>query len=111
MNRKGNLMINLLFFFMGLAVLVIFVSPIKSFLGFSQASNSLNCPGYIDDNANAIQNFSYNSSKSSSSLTCMVTTLFLPYIFIAFLIAGVSKLLYDRGGDIFGIAETQPGYQ
>lgn len=109
MNNKGNIMINLLFFLMGLAVLIVLISPIKSFLDIAQGSNFLNCPGFIDANARPAQNYSYNSSKPSEGLSCLSVKLYLPYLFLVFLIAGVGKLLYDRGTDFMGGNSQPPG--
>jgi len=102
-------MINLLFFLMALAVLVILVSPIKSFIDIAQGNNFLNCRGFIDNNAGPAQNYSYNSSKSTENLSCLALKLYLPYIFLVFLIAGISKLLYERGIDFVGGGDQSGG--
>jgi hypothetical protein len=95
MNNRGNIMLNLMFFLMGLAVLVIFISPISAFIGIAETSNNLNCPGYVY-NGNPNATLSYNASLNSSSLTCLAMKLYLPYIVLACLIGGVSALLYNR---------------
>lgn len=102
MNNRGNLMINLIFFVMGLGVMIIMISPIESFLDIAQGSNFLNCQGFIDDRAGVYQNYSYNSSKQTENLSCLAINLYLPYLFLVFLIAGVSQVLYNRGTDAFG---------
>jgi len=45
--RGFNVMMNLLFFIMGLGVLIAFISPINSFLDMAQQSSALNCQGYV----------------------------------------------------------------
>lgn len=75
----------------------------------AQGSNNLNCGGYIDANARTAQNYSYNSSKNSETLTCLSIQLYLPYLVLVFLVAGVFKLLYDRGTDMFGGSQQQQG--
>lgn len=107
MNNKGNLMINMLFFFMALAILIVFIGPIKSFIDIAQGSNNLNCAGFVDPSASASQNYSYNVSKGSENLSCLAIKLYLPYLFLVFLITGVSKLLYDRGLDFFSDGQQQ----
>ena len=107
MNKSGNLMLNLLVFFMALAILVVFVGPIKDFIDIAQGNTNLNCRGFVDSQASAIQNYSYNASRSSENLSCLAIKLYLPYLFLVFLIAGVSKLLYDRGLDLFSGGSQQ----
>jgi hypothetical protein len=101
MNKNGNVMIQLLLFMMGLAVLVVFLSPINTFINMAQQSDSLNCVGYVA-NGNVNDTLSYNSSIGTSTLSCLGIKLYLPYIVMVFLIGGVAKILYDRGSDIFG---------
>lgn len=105
MNRRGNIIINLMFFMMGLAVVVMFISPIRQFIDIAQESGNLNCKGYIYD-GNANHELSFNASKnnnaSSSPLSCLGIKLYLPFVLMAFLIGGVVKLLYDRTSDAIG---------
>ena len=42
-NKGQNVMINLLFFLMALAVVIMFLSPMKTFLDIAQQSDNLNC--------------------------------------------------------------------
>lgn len=87
-------------FLMGLAVLVVFISPMNTFIGFAQGSDSLNCVGYIDPDATAGQNMSYDSTKNTDSLSCLAIKLYLPYILLVFLVGGLLKVLYDKGSDV-----------
>ena len=94
-------MLNLLFFTMGIAVLVMFVSPINSFIGMAMNSDNLNCADYVY-NGDPLNSLSWNQTKSTDTFSCLALKLYLPYIVLVFLIAGVSKILYDRGSDYFG---------
>lgn len=109
MNKRGNIMLNLLFFMMGLAVLVLFIGPMNTFIGFAEGSNNLNCNGYVDPSARASQNYSYNASLPSSTTTCLALNMYLPYIVLVFLVAGVSRLIYERTAD-FGGSSDQGGF-
>lgn len=114
MNTKGNLMLNLLFFLMGLAVLVMFISPIQTFLGIAQQSDNLNCYGYIHQ-GNPSNPLSFNSTNnggdSGSPMACLALKLYLPYILLVVLIAGVAGILAERS-NLFGMGgEPQPQYQ
>lgn len=115
MNKKGNIMLNLLFFMMALAILIVFISPLKSFINMANGNDALNCKGYIDEDANGplgstYQNASYDSSKNTDNLSCLAIKLYLPYLFMVFLIAGVGKLLYDKGLDVISPQQQSGGY-
>lgn len=113
MNKRGNIMLSLLFFIMALGVLVVFISPINAFIDMAQQSDSLNCKGFLFD-GNENHTLSYNSSlhggNSGSPLSCLALKLYLPYILLVFLVAGISSVLGGRGMEIFGAGgrEEQP---
>lgn len=96
MNKKGNIMLNLLFFIMGLGVIIAFISPINEFLDMAQWSSNLNCKGYIYD-GNESNPLSFNSTldggASGSPIACISLKLYLPYILLVFLIGGISTVL------------------
>ncbi|MFI5405057.1 MAG: hypothetical protein ACHQ1D_00945 [Nitrososphaerales archaeon] len=97
-NRRGQMiMIQLLFLFMTIAVLVAMIPALNSVLNIAQQSDYLNCQGY-SYLGNANHTFSYNASLASNTLACLSIRLYLPYIVLVVLIGGVSKLLMDRGG-------------
>ena len=104
MNKKGNIMISLLFFIMGLGVLVAFISPINSFIDMAQESTSLNCKGFIYE-GNVNHTLSFNSSlhggASGSPLSCLALKLYLPYILLVFLIGGLAAVLANRSEGMF----------
>lgn len=109
MNTRANIMMSLLFFIMGLGVLVAFISPINTFLNMAQQSDSLNCQGYIA-NGNVNDTLSYNSSlndgSSGSPIGCLALKLYLPYILLVFLIGGVAAVLSGKSEQLpFGIEQ------
>jgi hypothetical protein len=113
-NKKGNIMLNLMFFILGLGVLVAFISPINSFLNMAQNSQSLNCYGYIE-NGNVNDTLSFNSTlnggTSGSPLACIALKLYLPYILLIFLIGGIAAVLSNRSENMFfGTDTQQQGY-
>ena len=105
MNHRGNIMINLLFFLMALAVVMVFISPMSDFLDLAQQSDSLNCKGFIYD-GNAAHALSYNSTldggASGSPLGCLMLKLYLPYILLIFLVYGLFTALAG-GANYFDI--------
>lgn len=103
MNNRGQMiMINLLFLLMTIAVLVALIPALNAILNIAQQSDGLNCPGYkLGGDAN--NSLSYNSSFPSNTLSCLAIQLYLPYIVLAVLIGGVSRLIASRmemGGGI-----------
>jgi hypothetical protein len=94
--KKGQMiMINLLFLFMTIAVLVALIPALNSLLNIAQQSDGLNCNGYIH-NGNSNDSLSYNSSLASNDLSCLAIKLYLPYIVLAVLIGGVSRVIASR---------------
>lgn len=114
MNKKGNVMLNLMFFIMGLGVLIAFISPIQAFLNMAQNSQNLNCYGYIE-NGNENNTLSFNATlnggNSGSPLGCLALKLYLPHILLIFLVGGMSSVLSNRVENMFfGVQEPQPAY-
>lgn len=112
MNSRGNIILGLLFFMMGLGVLVIFISPINEFLDLAQQSDSLNCRGFVyngDVNHTLSFNSSLNNGASGSPLACLSLKLYLPYLLLVFLVAGVSAVLAGRAESFFGLEPEQFG--
>ena len=97
MNNRGQMiMINLLFLFMAIATVVALIPALSTILQMAQQSDGLNCPGYSYQ-GNPNHSLSYNASLQSSTLACLAINLYLPYIVLAVLIGGVSKLLLGGG--------------
>ena len=112
MNKKGNIMISLLFFIMGLGVLIAFISPINEFVNIAEQSDGLNCKGFIYD-SNVTHTLSFNNvtngGASGSPIACLALKLYLPYILLVFLIGGLAGVLGGKSDQFFGI-EEQPAY-
>ena len=112
MNKKANIMINLLFFIMGLGVVIAFISPINEFIDMAQTSDNLNCKGYIyEGDASHLLSFNNtsNGGQSGSPIGCLSLKLYLPYILLVFLIGGVAAVLGDKTQQL-GIGNTQEEY-
>jgi hypothetical protein len=96
MNNKGQvMMINLLFLLMTVAVMVALIPQFSVLLNMAQQSNALNCQGYYYQ-GNPNSSLSYNISLPSNTLACLSIDLYLPYIVMAVLIAGVSRVILGR---------------
>ena len=103
MNKKGNVMMNLLFFIMGLGVMIAFIGPIGDFIDIAQQSDNLNCKGYIYD-SNVTHTLSYNNlthgGASGSPTACLAIKLYLPYLLLVFLIGGVAAVLGGKSNQL-----------
>lgn len=109
MNNKGNIMVNLLVFIMGLGVLIAFIGPINDFLDIAQQSDNLNCKGYVhngDANNTLSFNNTMNGGSSSSPIACLSIKLYLPYILLVFLIGGLAGVLSGKSQQPF----EEPSY-
>lgn len=105
----ANIILGIMFFLMGLVVLIMFISPMNVFLDIAQQSDNLNCKGYIHG-GNVSNVLSFNSTmdggNSGDPLACLSLKLYLPYILLIFLIGGVSLLIAGKAGDMFGFGEN-----
>jgi len=90
------MIINLLFLFMAIATVVALIPALSTILQMAQQSDGLNCPGYSYQGDPAAK-LSYNDTLQSSTLACLAINLYLPYIVLAVLIGGVSRLLMGGG--------------
>lgn len=96
MNKRGQvMMINLLFLLMTVAVMIALIPQFNTLLNMGQQSDALNCQGYYY-NGNPNHSLSYNDTLPSNTLACLGISLYLPYIVIAVLIAGVSRVILGR---------------
>lgn len=102
-DKKGGLMdlpINLLMLFIVITFLVALIPGLTEIIGNAQQSNSLNCNGYwVDGDAN--NPLSYNATLAdgghTNTIACMAIKLYVPYIVLGVLIAGVALIFYGRG--------------
>ena len=102
MNTKGSLMslpINLLMLFISITFLVALIPGFVEMQNMAQQSDNMNCKGYAY-NGDATHSLSYNATLaaggSTSSIGCMAIKLYLPYIVLGVLIAGVAMIFYGR---------------
>jgi hypothetical protein len=105
MNKKGSLMdlpINLLMIFISITFLVALIPAFVEMQNTSQQSDGLNCKGYTSSTDLTL---SYNSSLATNSVACMAIKMYIPYIVLGVLIAGVAIIFYGRGGQ-----QQQPQY-
>lgn len=65
-------------------------------MGMGQDSEHLNCPGYTDP---VNPTLSYNATLSSrtSTIGCMAFKLYIPYVVLGVLIAGIGYIMYGKG--------------
>jgi len=101
MNKRGqsglmDLPINLLMLFIAVTFLVALIPAFVEMQDMAQQSTSLNCVGY-SYNGNTTHTLSYNATiGTKSSIGCMAIKLYIPYIVLGVLIAGVAIIFYGR---------------
>jgi hypothetical protein len=102
MNNKGSLMslpINLLMLFITVTFLVALIPGFVEMQSMAQQSDNLNCANYAYNGyLPGTHVLSYNSSLATNSIACLAIKLYLPYIVLGVLIAGVALIFYGRSG-------------
>ena len=97
MNKKADLMqmpVNLLMLFITVTFLVALIPGLAEMQDVAQQSTSLNCKGYTDS---ADSTLSYNATiGTKSSIGCMAIKLYIPYIVLGVLVAGVAFIFYGK---------------
>jgi hypothetical protein len=101
-NKKSQvIIINLMFLFMAIAVMMAMVPAFRSMLDMARGSDSLNCKSTLRVCSASMGEPCYNSSISSETLACTFIDLYLPYLIMVVLIAGITKLMANRVMDQF----------
>lgn len=96
-SKKGQaIIINMVFLVMTIVVLTGFIPVLKEVLDNARHYDSLNCKSNINNCATSTTVPCYNSSMTTSTTSCLMLDLYLPYILIVVLIAGVGALLANR---------------
>ena len=89
-----DLPVNLLMLFISVTFLIALIPCFVEMQDMAQSSSSMNCVGYTDV---ANPSLSYNATiGTKSSIGCMAIKLYLPYIVLGVLIAGVALIFYGR---------------
>lgn len=102
MNNKGNLLnmpVNLLMLFISVTFLIALIPAFVEMQNTAQGKDSLNCHGYIaynDDGTIDYTNSANNTIATKSSIACMAIKLYIPYIVLGVLVAGVAMIFYGK---------------
>lgn len=98
-DKKASIMslpINLLMLFIVITFLVALIPGFVEMQDMAQQSDNLNCKGY-EYNGDPLSTYSYNSTiGTKSSIGCMAIKLYIPYIVLGVLIAGVAMIFYGK---------------
>lgn len=99
MDKKGGLMdlpVNLLILFIVITFLIALIPGFVELMDTAQNSQNLNCVGYVY-NGDSNHSLSYNETiGTKSSIACLAIKLYIPYIVLGVLIAGVALIIYGR---------------
>jgi hypothetical protein len=112
MDKKGQvLIINLIFLVMTIVVFVAMIPVLREALDNTRHENALNCKSNMNKCEISAGVPCYNSSKNSETVGCAMIDLYIPYIVIVVLIAGVAKLMANRVESFVGPQQSAyPGY-
>ena len=108
-NNRGSIFqipVVLMGLIMVIAILVGLLPAMAELLNGAQASDSLNCAGYIDVYHGGTLN--YSSLKQTSTIGCMSIKLYVPYIVLGVLIASVA-VLFGQNINFGGQSTQQQG--
>ena len=101
-SKKGSLMdlpINLLMLFITITFLVALIPGFVSMQDMAQQSDNMNCAGYNYNGLGTTHPLSYNATVGTkSAIGCLAIKLYLPYIVLGVLIAGVALIFYGKSG-------------
>ena len=96
-----DLPVNLLILFISVTFLIALIPGFVEMQDMAQQSDNMNCKGYTDV---ADASLSYNATIGvKSSIGCMAIKLYLPYIILGVLIAGVAMIFYGRQSQPLGM--------
>ncbi len=98
MNAKGQvIIINMLFLVMTIVVFVAMVPVLRDTINDARNYDALNCKSNPYNTDCSTANVPcYNSTLNSETVACAMVDLYIPYIVIVVLIAGVAKLMANR---------------
>lgn len=99
-SKKASLMdlpINLLMLFITITFLVALIPGFVSMQDMAQQSDNMNCAGYNYNGLGTTHPLSYNATiGTKSAIGCLAIKLYLPYIVLGVLIAGVALIFYGK---------------
>jgi cation transport ATPase len=106
-NKKGQvIIINIIFLVMTIVVFVAMIPVLRETINGARDQDSMNCKSCGTTSASCY----YNSSKNTESVACAMIDLYVPYIVIVVLIAGVAKLLSNRVDSFMSPQQQQMPY-
>jgi len=109
MDKKSQvLIIKLIFLVINIVVFVAMIPVLREQLNNARHQDALNCKSNLNACATNSESPCYNSSKDAETTACSMIDLYIPYIVIVVLIAGVAKLMANRVESF--VAQPQPAY-
>jgi hypothetical protein len=111
------MIINLIFLVMTIVVFVALIPVLRDMMNNARDQTGLNCKSDINkcttvgSTINDDEVPCYNKSQSSETVACTLIDLYIPYIVIVVLLAGVAKIMANRVEQLgFGGQPAYPGY-
>lgn len=98
MNKRGNVLINVLMAVMAVIILIGVVPGIQEVVGISRNADGLNCKGYVDPTieTTVTGNLSYNANFDTNTFGCTILDLAIPFLVIGIIIASIILVMYGQ---------------
>ena len=103
MNKKAQtgglgMIMGIVFLFMSIVVLVAFLPAINSMISEQRGQTNLNCISAKNVcGPSQINTYCYNSTRDSDTTSCLIFSIYTPFILIAVLLGSIGGILYGRG--------------
>ena len=92
-----GMIMGIIFLFMTIVVLVGFLPAMNSLIAQQRGQDSLNCISSKNVcGATQLNIYCYNATRESDSTSCMIFSIYTPFILIVVLVGGVGGILYGR---------------
>lgn len=114
MNNKAQMgglgmIIGIIFLFMTIVVLVGFLPAINDMINTQRGQDSLNCISSKNVcGAGQLNQYCYNATRETDTTSCLIFSIYTPFILIIVLVGGVSGILYGRSQ--MPQPQAYPGY-
>jgi len=115
--RSQVMIINLIFLVMTIVVFVALIPVLRDMMNSARDQTGLNCKSNLNKctTVGSVTNNDeapcYNRSQSSETVACSLIDLYIPYIVIVVLLAGVAKIMANRVESFLGAQQpAYPGY-
>ncbi len=110
-NRRGQMLVfGILFLVITVVVFMAMIPVFQETISNARGSDGLNCVSTTSLCNTGDSEPCYNATMDVQTTSCLVLDIYLPYIIVVVLIAGVGALMSQRAGLFGGGQMQQPAY-